>query len=220
MSKFVTRTASLALPLAAALLLSACASDDLALDDAYVPNAGSENYAIMYAKGPVSLAVDSSHGSLQPAQVKAVAGFARQSMAGGLTTIAISRPAGGGHSVRVAEEVAGVMVRQGIPAELIRIGTYPAPASAPVQLAYVKSYAHTKPCGDWSSSVSDTGKNQNMPNHGCAVQSNIAAMLADPEDVISPDVATDTHSAVGSAAIRRQQSGQAQTGFGSLFSIF
>ncbi|MFO1034048.1 MAG: CpaD family pilus assembly lipoprotein [Hyphomicrobiales bacterium] len=63
------------------------------------------------------------------------------------------------------------------------MGTYPAPAAAPLQISYVKAYAHTKPCGDWSRDAGDTSKNEPMPNFGCAVQSNIAAMLANPEDL-------------------------------------
>ena len=37
---------------------------------------------------------------LQPTQVNAVASFARQSLAGGLTPVMIKRPAGGGASRR------------------------------------------------------------------------------------------------------------------------
>ncbi len=220
MRKFVNPALALTLPLfAAAALLSGCAGDDLALDDAYVPHTASERYPIAYARGPVTLRVDGSHGTLQPSQVNAVAGFARQSMAGGLSPLTIRRPSGGGNSARVAEEIAGLMLEQGLPRNMIRMGTYPAPASAPIQLSYVKAYAHTKPCGDWSANAADTGENVLMPNHGCAVQSNIAAMIADPRDIAAPDQTTTTPSAVGTAAIRKQQQGQSQTGFGG-FSIF
>lgn len=39
-------------------------------------------------------------------------------------------------------------------------------------------------CGDWSENITDTGENQMMANHGCAVQSNIAAMAAKPTDLV------------------------------------
>jgi type IV pilus biogenesis protein CpaD/CtpE len=39
-------------------------------------------------------------------------------------------------------------------------------------------------CGDWSEDVTDTGENQLMLNHGCAIQSNIAAMAAKPTDLV------------------------------------
>jgi pilus assembly protein CpaD len=205
------------LVMVAGLGLAGCAHDDLALDDTYVPMSPEERYPIEYAKGPITLEVASSHGTLQPSQANAVARFARQSLAGGLTPVMVKRPAGGGKSARVAEEVAGLMLQQGVPREMIRIGTYPAPASAPVRLAYVKSYAHTKPCGEWTVNGADSGRNERMPNHGCAVQSNIAAMLANPEDVVAPQPATLVPAANGTAAIKKISDGQGKTGFGSLF---
>ncbi len=221
MSKFVMSRKILSLAaLATTVALAGCARDDLALDDAYLPNSPSERFPIEYAKGPVTLEVASSSGTLQPAQVNAVSRFARQSLAGGLTPVMVKRPAGGGASRRVAEEIAGLMLQQGVPREMIRMGTYPAPASAPVQLAYVKSYAHTKPCGDWSVDATDTGQNQHMSNHGCAVQANIAAMVADPEDFVTPQPVTPVPAPNGTAAIKKISDGSGSATGRSLFSIF
>lgn len=221
MRKFVMSQKTLSLVAAvAALSVAGCAGGDMALDDAYVPLTPSERYPIEYAKGPITLQVASDHGTLQPSQVNAVAGFARQSMSGGLTPVMIRRPAGGGASARVAEEVAGLMLQQGVPRNMIRMATYPAPASAPVQLAYVKSYAHTKPCGEWLENAADTGSNEHMSNHGCAVQSNIAAMIANPENIVVPEPVSPVPAANGTAAIKKISNGQGATGFGSLFGIF
>ncbi|NMD06761.1 MAG: CpaD family pilus assembly lipoprotein [Phyllobacteriaceae bacterium] len=221
MRKFVMSRKILSLSLvAAALSLAGCAGKELALDDAYVPISPSERFPIEYAKGPITLQVATTAGTLQPAQVNAVAGFARQSLAGGLTPLMIKRPAGGGASARVAEEIAGLVLQQGVPREMIRMGTYPAPASAPVQLAYVKSYAHTKPCGEWDSDAADSGKNEHLSNHGCAVQSNIAAMIANPENIVSPAPVSPVPAASGTAAIKKISNGQGSSPFGSLFGIF
>jgi hypothetical protein len=46
--------------------------------------------------------------------------------------------------------------------------------------------ASTKPCGDWSEDVTSTFNNTTMKNHGCAVQHNIAAMIAHPNDINHP----------------------------------
>lgn len=51
----------------------------------------------------------------------------------------------------------------------------------------VNGKAVTKPCGDWSEDAGSTLSNQPMKNHGCAVQHNIAAMVAEPEDMVTPD---------------------------------
>lgn len=201
----------------ASLGLGGCAHDELALDDAYVPLSPEERFPIEYARGPITMEVSSAHGSLQPSQVNAVARFARQSMGGSLTPVSIKRPAGGGASANVAEEIAGLMIRQGVPRSMIRMGTYPAPSSAPVRLAYVKSFAHTKPCGDWSMDLTQSSQNIDMPNHGCAVQSNIAAMLSNPEDAVAPQAVTPGQAASGTNAIKKISNGSSTSPLASIF---
>ena len=203
--------------LAAGLALGGCAHDDLALDDAYVPISPEERFPIEYSRGPVTMEVATSHGALQPGQVNAVARFARQSLAGGVSPITIQRPAGGGASARVAEEVAGLVLHQGVPRNMIRMGTYPAPASAPVRIGYMKAKAHVAPCGDWSMDAANEFKNEQMPNHGCSVQSNIAAMLSNPQDAVTPRPMTPSQAASGTAAIKKISNGQSTSGFASIF---
>ncbi|MBL8788943.1 MAG: CpaD family pilus assembly protein [Rhizobiales bacterium] len=204
--------------LVAGLGLAGCAHDDLALDDAYVPLSPEERFPIEYSKGPVTMEVATSHGALQPGQVNAVARFARQSLSGGVSPIVIQRPAGGGASARVAEDVASLVLRQGVPRSMIRMGTYPAPASAPVRIGYVKAMAHTAPCGNWSMDAANEFKNEQMPNHGCAVQANIAAMLANPQDVVTPQPMSPAQAASGTAAIKKISNGQSSAS--SMPSIF
>lgn len=205
------------LALAASLGLAGCAHDELALDDAYVPLSPEERFPIEYGRGPVTIEVATAHGSLQPSQINAVARFARQSLSGGSSPVTIKRPAGGGASRAVAEEIAGLMLHQGVPRHMIRMGTYPAPASAPVRIGYVKAVAHTRPCGEWSMDAAHDYKNLQMPNHGCAVQSNIAAMIANPQDVVTPQQVTPVQAASGTAAIKKISNGQSSSGMASIF---
>jgi type IV pilus biogenesis protein CpaD/CtpE len=46
--------------------------------------------------------------------------------------------------------------------------------------------AWVEPCGQWPENVANTQSNALMPNHGCAVQANIAAMAAYPKDLVQP----------------------------------
>jgi pilus assembly protein CpaD len=55
-----------------------------------------------------------------------------------------------------------------------------------VELNYIAFQASTAPCGDWSKNLADTASNLSSPNFGCSVQHNIAAMVADPRDLIEP----------------------------------
>jgi pilus assembly protein CpaD len=109
-----------------------------------------------------------------------------QARQAGVSPVTISRPSGGGASARVASEVANLVSQQGISRRQIRVITYPAPANAPVNVSYVSTYAKTKPCGDWSQDATDTAANTHLSSHGCAVQSNIAAMISNPETLVVP----------------------------------
>lgn len=193
----------------AALLLAGCAADEISSENIYVPSSTEERYPIEYAKGPVTMVVETQGSTLQPAQVNAVSGFARQSANGGLTPVTIKRPAGGGASARIAQEIAGLLMQNGLPQNMIRMGTYPAPASAPVKLTYVKAYAKTRECGDWSRDATTNSSNTQMPNHGCAVQANIAAMIADPSDIAMPSPSTLAPSEAGVVAVNNVAKGQA-----------
>lgn len=55
-----------------------------------------------------------------------------------------------------------------------------------VDLSYIAYTARTQACGDWSENLSYTLDNSTPSNFGCAVQQNIAAMVADPRDLLGP----------------------------------
>jgi pilus assembly protein CpaD len=171
-----------------ALTLAGCMNDAMVASQMATPVSynGSDAYPITVAKGPVTLNVDSSQGTLQPLQVNAVMGFAHQAMQAGVSPITISRPSGGGASARVASEVAALITQQGVARNMVRIGTYAGSASAPVRVSYISTYAKTKPCGQWSGDATETEENSHLASHGCAVQANIAAMVADPETIVVP----------------------------------
>lgn len=176
----------LALALVATIGLAGCGLQAGPLDDVYVPMNGSDKYPIEVVKGPVTLEVSSKHGTLQPNQINAVSAFARSANGNGFSGVTLRRPAGGGASGRVASEVASLLTQMGMPAHMIKHATYPASSSSPVQISYVRSYAKTEECGDWSENLADTSSNDSMLNHGCAIQANIAAMVVNPEVFVLP----------------------------------
>ena len=55
-----------------------------------------------------------------------------------------------------------------------------------VDVSYIAYKASADSCGDWSKDLSYTLENDTSPNFGCAVQHNIAAMVADPRDLQGP----------------------------------
>jgi Pilus biogenesis CpaD protein (pilus_cpaD) len=48
----------------------------------------------------------------------------------------------------------------------------------------VGNKASVENCGDWSVDSTESYENTILPNHGCAVQANIAAMAAYPQDLV------------------------------------
>jgi pilus assembly protein CpaD len=169
--------------------LSGCVTNEL-VTGTPMPYSGSESHPISVATGPVTLEVASKHGTMQPIQINAVASFAHQAMSAGLTPVTISRPSGGGASARVANEIASLIVQQGISRQMIRVKTYAGPSSAPVNISFVTTHAQTEPCTEWSEDITQTSTNAHMPTHGCAVQTNIAAMIVDPQTLVVPTTPT------------------------------
>jgi pilus assembly protein CpaD len=55
-----------------------------------------------------------------------------------------------------------------------------------VNVSYIAYTARTQACGDWSENEAFTLDNQTPRNFGCSVQQNIAAMVADPRDLLGP----------------------------------
>lgn len=180
----------LSLALLLTSFLSGCAMTDTALDDTYVPYGGSETHPISVVKGPVTMEVSSAQGSLQPLQINAVTSFVHQALQAGVTPITVAQPTGAGNSARVASEVASLMVQQGVPRNSVRFATYSGGASSPVRLSYVSTYAKTVKCGTWPTDANDNEDNMLAADHGCAVQANIAAEVANPETFVVPATVT------------------------------
>lgn len=71
---------------------------------------------------------------------------------------------------------------------LIVKGTAPTTAGAlspgMVRVVITRSSAHVPGCPDWSAKSDMNYTNGLSPNHGCANNSNLAAMVADPEDLL------------------------------------
>jgi pilus assembly protein CpaD len=175
-----------ALFIAMSSTLAACSNGELALDDKFVPATHYDMYPIEVTRGPVKMQISSQHGALQPSQINAISGFARSASNSGASKIAVLRPSGGGASGKVARQTYQLLVQSGISPGMITQKTYPGPAKGPVQLSYIRSVAVTKECGDWSSDMANTSSNESYTNYGCAVQNNIAAMVVNPDDFVTP----------------------------------
>ena len=143
-----------------------------------------------------------------------VMGFASSFLQSGSSAIAIVLPIGSANSANaaaMAAQIEGILVSSGIPLGAIEYRSYQAGAQenlAPVRLAFVRIAATTAPCGNWPENVARNRDNTNFFNYGCASQQNLAAMIANPLDLLYPRMMTPPNAARRSTVLQDYQAGQ------------
>jgi pilus assembly protein CpaD len=75
----------------------------------------------------------------------------------------------------------------GIPRDKILVSTHDTrDGDFRVDVSYIAYTARAPECRDWSENLAFSGDNLTPKNFGCSVQRNIAAMVADPRDLLGP----------------------------------
>jgi pilus assembly protein CpaD len=120
----------------------------------------------------------------------AVKGFATAYQQEGHGAVIISRPSNGPDDIsamRAAADARAVMLAEGVDQSMIAEGTYDGTGArtAPLIISYRTYDAVVPNCPDISSwDFSDTTSNSALPSFGCAVSANLAAMIANPSDLV------------------------------------
>lgn len=110
--------------------------------------------------------------------------------------LTVSTPSGSSNTaiaMNVLVDVRDALAQSGVPATSVAYTPYRASAAdqaAPIVVSYKQFIAVASPCGDWSDSYSYNPSNTTAKNFGCATQNNLAAMVADPADLVTPRVMT------------------------------
>jgi pilus assembly protein CpaD len=171
--------------LAAVLLAGSCASPEdpgFRVADPTVNHPITVEPVYQSVKFPFSVA----NAGLMPDDAARFDAFVSDYLEHGNGAISVTVPAGNYANAAISyfgERLAD----RGVPRSRVLVGTRaPGDGDNRVELGFVGYGAHADRCGDWSENLSATGDNQPMPNFGCAVQSNIAAMVADPRDLVQP----------------------------------
>jgi pilus assembly protein CpaD len=121
---------------------------------------------------------------------EAVRAFALAYQDEGHGSLIISRPSNGPDDIaamRASADARAVMLAEGIEQAWITEGTYEGTGArlAPLILSYRTYNAVVPGCPDLSSvDFTDTSSNSALPSLGCAVAVNLAAMIADPSDLV------------------------------------
>lgn len=154
-------------------------------------------------------------GGLTDAAKANVVGFSQKFQASGSSVIAVVAPSGSPNqqiAAGVAVEIEDVLRQSGVAAGAIDYRVYHAGAderNAPVRIAFSRIAGHTAPCGPWPDQSSVNGQNRIYFNFGCATQQNLAAMVANPLDLLYPRGLTPADAARRADVLEKYRKGAA-----------
>jgi pilus assembly protein CpaD len=187
----------------AALALGGC--DHMFGDKNEQLNAGqvtldpSQRHPIIVSQQPhkMTLRVPRGSAGLTPAQRASVIDFLTKFHAadGGNSRLVISVPSGSSNEIAAMNAVADmrpIMFDRGFTESSVSVEPYHADndPQPPLRISYLRFAAEGPECGKWPSNLGDTSRNLNYENFGCAQQRNLAAMVANPADLLSPRTMT------------------------------
>ena len=193
---------------AAALVLAASAlggCDHLIGDRAEQQNAGAvildplQRHPILVSQQPHKISVRVARGArgLSPAQRATVIEFMAhaKSADAGNSKLVINVPSGSANEIASMNAVAdmrSILADAGFSESAVSIQPYFAEGDPqpPVRISYVRYVAEGPDCGRWPSNLAETSRNLNYENFGCAQQKNLAAMVANPADLLGPRTMT------------------------------
>jgi pilus assembly protein CpaD len=119
----------------------------------------------------------------------------------GTGAITIQVPTGSANEVAAASTGRAVhyaLVRAGVPRGSIRVAPYAAndrSTAAPLRVSYLRVKAVVPHCGIWPEGTESNFRNSQVHNFGCAAQQNLAAMVANPADLLRPQPMAPSHGA-------------------------
>lgn len=193
------RAASLLVVLAASLGACKHTGDDIATT-ASIPADYRERHPIVVqeADRSIEVFVGTGRGGLTSSQRTDVAAYAQTWLQEGTGPMAINVPVSTPNARAAAQSVRDIqelVSSIGVPAKGVTIRKY-TPADprqfATIRLSYPRITADAGPCGQWPEDLGPTLKgtlyqsNRSHWNHGCAMQRNMAAMVANPSDLVQP----------------------------------
>ena len=193
---------------AALVITGSCATTPDTTPGMAMPD-GASNHPIMVEPSYRALKLDwAPAGGLAPAEEIQFDAFVSDYLAHGNGSIAISAPANMG-AQDVAQWFAARINAMGVSREKILIAAHDAaPGDQRVEVNYDSYQARTDKCGDWSENLAFTLDNSTPKNFGCAVQQNIAAMVANPRDLLGPRGMGDSDGARRAAVMGNYEQGK------------
>ncbi|MCG7506380.1 CpaD family pilus assembly protein [Mesorhizobium retamae] len=179
--------------LLAITLLGGCANRDSVTVGA-IPDDYRTNHPIMISQQDKTLdiPVGASDRDMTRAQKESLLGFLEGYDRAAASVVTISVPTGSANEIAAQSAARGfakVAAANGVRRDRIAFISYDAGGgdiAAPVRVTYSALRAHTDKCGRWSADIADTTENKHYTNFGCSYQNNLAAQIANPNDLLGP----------------------------------
>lgn len=147
--------------------------------------------------------------SIDSARLRAFADAYMRDGHGPLTITAPSGTSADFDGQETAADIRGALNESGVPWSALTGATYrTGSASSQLILSYTHYVATASECGIWRGIKGRDYRNLRTPNFGCATQNNIAAMLADPHDLIAPADQTPRDATTTVRAIEAYRAGE------------
>ncbi|MBL8548690.1 MAG: CpaD family pilus assembly protein [Hyphomonadaceae bacterium] len=140
----------------------------------------------------LELPVAANDLTLSAAAQQDLSRFARSYNDGGHGALMLSIPSGGANAAaasRIAQQARLILAENGVPYAAIAGSTYDAAGAdaSPIQLSYMRFEATAPECTPmWRQDLAHPVNNATYESFGCAAVANLAAMVADPRDLVSP----------------------------------
>jgi pilus assembly protein CpaD len=179
--------------------------------------------AIQEANTSIEIFVGNSRGGLSGSQRTDVMGLAQTWLREGTGAINADVPTGTPNARAAADtfrEIRAALAAAGVPARGIIVRNYSPDDPrqlATIRLNYAKIAAVAGPCGVWPDDIGPSANNpgylENKPyyNFGCAYQRNMAAMVANPSDLVQPRSETPPYTARRVNAYEKYKKGTTTT---------
>jgi pilus assembly protein CpaD len=197
-------------------LASACASTNtLPPAETYVSQADRHKVSFSAVDESLDLPVTAASVGLDDQARAALADFAAAYRGGGgRGALDILRPTGAGNSIAaqvVANEARDFLAAQGIHPVALVVAPYDAAgqSDAPLLLTFSRTIASVPDCPKvWQDDLSKSPNNLPWSSFGCATVSNIAALVADPNDLRQPREMTAADAARRQTIIDKYRKGE------------
>jgi len=129
--------------------------------------------------------------------VGTISSFGVDSRQHGSGAVEIMVPSGGANEAAVhavTPQIRQALQQGGVSRSRISTRTYAvedASADAPIRLSYPRMQATAGECGSWPKNIGGSfNQNVDYENYGCATQANLAAMVVNPSDLLTPRAST------------------------------